>query len=113
MTQVKSINYNRRICKCIKSYLKTKTCLVCSSEQVDKWFDSSTLADGGLVSRYLGKFSQGSHYIDQHFFRLIGQQSDQGLQGFVLLKPSKGGEEDDNINQLYCCCYIKRAMNKK
>lgn len=72
---------------------ENSTCLVCSSEQVNERLDASTLADGGLVIGYLGKFSQGSHYIYQNFFRLIGQQANQGLQGFVLLKPFKGGEE--------------------
>lgn len=66
---------------------KYSTRLICSSEQVNERLDSSALADGDLVSRDLGKLSQGSHHIHQHFFRLIDQQANQTLQGLVLLKP--------------------------
>lgn len=63
------------------------TCLVCASEQVNERLDSSALADGGLVSGDVSELSQGSNNVHQHFFGLISQQSNQGLQGFILLKP--------------------------
>lgn len=63
------------------------TCLVGSSEQVNEGLDSSAPADGGLVSGDVSELSQGAHNVHQHFFGLIGQQSNQGLQGFILLKP--------------------------
>lgn len=66
---------------------KRSTRLIGSGEQVNERLDSSALADGDLVSGDLGKLSQGSHHIHQHFFRLIDQQSNQTLQGPVLLKP--------------------------
>lgn len=62
------------------------TYLVCSIEQINKWLDASTLADGELVSRDLSKLCQGPHNINEHLFRLTSEQIHQGLQGFVLLK---------------------------
>lgn len=66
---------------------RRSTRLIGSSEQVDERLDSSALADGDLVGGDLGKLSQGAHHVHQHLFRLIDQQSNQTLQGLVLLKP--------------------------
>ncbi|TNN72432.1 hypothetical protein EYF80_017358 [Liparis tanakae] len=51
---------------------------------------------------YLGKLSHGSHHIYQNFFWLISQHANQGLQGFVVLKPVEDGEEGQAPSRSSC-----------